>query len=106
VKVGVKALGLDLMGEDPGRAVVVTTVRTPEGLTDADIVDPLRSKHGIIVAPGQGPLKGEVFRIGHLGWFEPLDIIRFFGALEMVLAELGYPVKYGVAVAAAEEVLA
>ena len=105
VKAGVQALGLDLMGEDRERAVVVTTVRNPEGLTDAQIVGLLRSKYGIIVAPGQGPLKGQVFRIGHLGWFEPLDILRFFGALELVLAELGYQVKFGAAVAAAEEAL-
>ena len=104
VKDGVQALGLDLMGEDIDKAVVCTAVRTPEGLTDKQIVGLLRSKHGIIVAPGQGPLKGQVFRIGHLGWFEPLDIIRFFGALEMVLAELGYTVKHGSAVAAVEEV--
>lgn len=105
VKAGVQALGLDLMGEDLDRAVCVTSVRNPEGLTDAQIVGLLRSKYGIIVAPGQGPLKGQVFRIGHLGWFEPLDILRFFGALELVLAELGYQVKFGAAVAAAEEVL-
>lgn len=105
VKAGVQALGLDLMGEDRERAVCVTSVRNPEGLTDAQIVGLLRSKYGIIVAPGQGPLKGKVFRIGHLGWFEPLDILRFFGALELVLAELGYQVKFGAAVAAAEEVL-
>lgn len=104
VKAGVQALGLDLLGEDPERAVVVTTVRTPEGLTDKQIVGTLRSRFGIVVAPGQGPLKGQVFRIGHLGWFEPLDIFRFFGALESVLAELGYTVKFGAAVAAAEEV--
>lgn len=105
MKSGIQALGLDLMGEDPQRAVVVTAVRTPEGLTDQQIVGGLRSKHGIVVAPGQGPLKGQVFRIGHLGWFEPLDIIRFLAALELVLAELGYTVKFGAAVAAAEEVL-
>ncbi|MCA1839519.1 MAG: alanine--glyoxylate aminotransferase family protein [Actinomycetota bacterium] len=105
VKSGVQALGLDLMGEDTDRAVVVTTVRTPEGLTDSQIVSLLRSKYGTIVAPGQGPLKGQVFRIGHLGWFEPLDILRFLAALELVLAELGYTVKFGAAVAAAEEAL-
>jgi aspartate aminotransferase-like enzyme len=36
---------------------------------------------------------------------EPLDVIRCFGALEMVLSELGHPVKLGAAVSAAEEVL-
>lgn len=105
VKAGVQALGLDLFGEDPERAHVVTTVRVPEGLTDAQIVDLLRSKHGIVIAGGQGPLRREIFRIGHLGWFEPLDIVRMLGALELVLAELGYTVKFGSAVAAAEEVL-
>lgn len=104
VKAGVQALGLDLMGEDIERAVVTTAVRTPEGLSDKQIVGALRAKHGIVVAPGQGPLKGQVFRIGHLGWFEPGDIIRFFGALEMVLADLGYTAKPGAAVAAAEEI--
>ena len=92
------------MGEDPERAVVVTAVKNPPGLTDTQIVGLLRSKHGIIVAPGQGPMKGKVFRIGHLGWFEPLDILRFFGALELTLQELGYELTPGAGVAAAEAV--
>ena len=106
VKTGIEALGLDTLGEDRERSVVVTTVRAPEGITDAQIVGALRSKHGIVVAPGQGPLAGQVFRIGHLGWFEEGDILRFFAALEMVLADLGYAVKFGAAVAAAQEVFA
>lgn len=105
VKAGVQALGLDLFGEDPTRAHVVTAVRVPESLTDQQIVGLLRSKHGIVIGPGQGPNKGKVFRLGHLGWIEPLDIIRLFGALELVLAELGYTAKFGAAVGAAEEIL-
>jgi len=100
----VQALGLDLFGEDPERAHVVTTVRVPEGISDSEVVGLLRSKHAIVTGPGQGPLKGQVFRLGHLGWVEPLDVIRLFGALELVLAELGYTVKFGAAVGAAEEV--
>ena len=106
VKAGVQALGLDLMGESPQTAHVVTTVRVPEGLTDTQIVGALRSKHSIVTGPGQGPLKGQVFRIGHLGWLSEGDIIRFFGALEMVLAELGYTLKFGAGVAAAQEIFA
>lgn len=105
VKAGVQALGLPTMGEDQERAVVVTAVKNPPGLTDTEIVGLLRSKHGIIVAPGQGPMKGRVFRIGHLGWLEPLDVLRFFGALELTLQELGYEFTPGAGVAAAEEVL-
>jgi aspartate aminotransferase-like enzyme len=66
----------------------------------------VRAEHGIILAPGQGPLKGKVFRIGHLGYFEPLDIIRCLSALELTLADMGYPVKPGAGVAAAEQVFA
>lgn len=105
VKAGVRALGLDLFGEDPDRAHVVTAVRVPEGITDARIVGALRSKHGIVIGPGQGPLKGQVFRIGHLGWLEGGDIIRFFGALEIELGALGFPLKLGAGVAAAQEIL-
>ena len=104
VKAGAQALGLPLMGEDPERAVVVTAVKNPEGLTDTQIVGALRKDYGIVVAPGQGPMKGKVFRIGHLGWFMPVDVLQFFGALELVLDKLGYDFKPGSSVAAAEEV--
>jgi aspartate aminotransferase-like enzyme len=103
-KAGAQALGLDLVGEDQERAHVVTAIRVPEGIKDEDIVSLLRKKFRIVTGPGQGPFKGQVFRIGHLGWVEPLDVIRCWGALEIVLAELGHPVKFGAAVAAAEEV--
>jgi aspartate aminotransferase-like enzyme len=45
-----------------------------------------------------------VFRIGHFGYFSELDIVRGLAALEMTLERLGYPVKRGAAVAAAEGV--
>jgi aspartate aminotransferase-like enzyme len=66
----------------------------------------IRREHRIILAPGQGPLKGKVFRIGHLGHFDRFDIIRCLAALELTLAEMGYPVKRGAGVAAAEQVFA
>lgn len=104
VKAGVQALGLDVFGEEQDRAHVVTAVRVPDGLTDSEIVSSLRTGHGIVIEKGQGPVAGQIFRIGHLGWVRPLDIIRFFGALEMVLRDLGFTVKPGAAVAAAEEI--
>jgi aspartate aminotransferase-like enzyme len=66
----------------------------------------VRKEHGIILAPGQGPLKGKVFRIGHLGHYDRFDIVRCLAALEMTLEGMGYPAKRGAAVAAAEEVFA
>jgi aspartate aminotransferase-like enzyme len=102
VKDAVRALGLDLFGEDPDRNWAVTSIRAPEGIDGDDVVARVRRDHGVILAPGQGPLKGKVFRIGHLGYYDHLDILRGLAALEMTLADMGVPVKPGAAVAAAE----
>ena len=105
-KEGVRALGLDLDGEHPERAWAVTAVRAPEGIDGNELVAKVRRDHGIILAPGQGPLKGKVFRIGHLGHYDRFDIVRCLAALELTLEEMGYPTKRGAGVAAAEEVFA
>jgi aspartate aminotransferase-like enzyme len=105
VKEGARALGLDLFGENPERAWAVTAIRAPEGIDGNELVAKVRADHGIILAPGQGPLKGKVFRIGHLGYYDPFDIIRGLAALEVTLGAMGYPVKPGAAVAAAQQVL-
>ncbi|MGH2556513.1 MAG: pyridoxal-phosphate-dependent aminotransferase family protein [Actinomycetota bacterium] len=106
VKEGIRALGLDLSGEHLERAWAVTAVRAPEGIDGDELVAKVRRDHGIILAPGQGPIKGKVFRIGHLGNYDRFDIIRCLAALELTLEEMGYPVKRGSGVAAAEEVFA
>jgi serine---pyruvate transaminase len=104
VKEGARALGLDLFGEGLDRNWTVTAIRAPEGLDADAISDRMRSDFGCVIAPGQGPLKGTVFRIGHFGYFAELDIVRGLAALEMTLERLGHPVKRGAAVAAAESV--
>jgi aspartate aminotransferase-like enzyme len=102
VKEGATALGLDLFGEGLEDNWTVTAIRAPEGLDADTISDRIRADFGCVLAPGQGPLKGKVFRIGHFGYFSELDIIRGLAALEMTLERLGYAVKRGAAVAAAE----
>jgi serine---pyruvate transaminase len=104
VKEGAKALGLDLFGEGLEDNWTVTAIRAPEA-ADADVIcDRIRADYQCVLAPGQGPLKGKVFRIGHFGYVSELDIIRGLAALEMTLETLGHPVKRGAAVAAAETV--
>jgi serine---pyruvate transaminase len=104
VKEGVKALGLDLFGEGLEANWTVTAIRAPEGIDADTISDRIRADFSCVIAPGQGPLKGKVFRIGHFGYFSELDIIRGLAALEMTLERLGHPVKRGAAVASAEGV--
>ena len=104
VKEGAQALGLDLFGEGLNQNWTVTAIRAPEGIDADTISDRIRSDFGCVIAPGQGPLRGTVFRIGHFGYFSELDIVRGLAALEMTLERLGHPVKRGAAVAAAEGV--
>lgn len=105
VKAGALALGLELFGEDTDRAVCVTAIRCPEGIDGSAVTKLVRSKYGIIFAPGQGKLKGKIFRIGHLGWLDETNVLQALAVLELALEELGYPVKKGDSVAAAQEVL-
>jgi serine---pyruvate transaminase len=98
---GVKALGLDVQTEEADRACVLTAVVAPEGLDGAQISKHMREKHGIVLAPGQGKLKGKIFRIGHCGYYGPRDILMCLAALESSLRTLGYPAKDGAATSAA-----
>jgi len=99
-RAGVKAMGFELFSPDEDRSAVVTAVRSPES---AEIVKALRDRFGITLAGGQGDLKGKIFRIGHIGWFDVFDITTALAAIEIVSAELGLDIERGVAVTAALE---
>jgi aspartate aminotransferase-like enzyme len=105
-KEGIRALGLDLSGEHLEKAWAVTAILAPDGMDADAIVAKMRADHGMVLAPGQGPLKGKVFRIGHLGYYDKFDILRCLAALELTLGDMGFPVKRGAGVAAAEGVFA
>ncbi len=100
---GAKAMGLELFSPDDDRSAVVTAIHAPDGTDSGELVQMLRDRHGIVLAPGQGPLKGRIFRIGHIGYYDVFDIATALAGVELVLAELGADVERGVAVTAALE---
>jgi aspartate aminotransferase-like enzyme len=104
IKAGVRALGLELFGEDPERAVVTTAVKAPEGIDGNAIAARMRDTYGIVIGPGMGPTRGKVFRIGHLGHVAGTDVVATLAALEMTLLDLGMDVDAGAGPAAACEV--
>ena len=100
-----KALGLKLFSVDsPGAAL--TAIASPAGVDSSDIVKLFRNHFGAVIANGQGEMKGQLFRIAHLGYYDYLDTIAAIGALEQVLAEIGQPVELGSGLRAAQEVYA
>ena len=104
-RAGVKALGLNLFAAAPGAAL--TAVTAPVGLDSGKIVKEFRDSFSAVVANGQGDMKGKLFRIAHIGYYDFLDTIGILAALEHVLATVtDKPIDYGVAVRAAQEVFA
>jgi serine---pyruvate transaminase len=100
---GAKAMGLELFSPDEERSAVVTAIRAPEGVDATEIVSGLRDRFGITIANGQGELKGKIFRIGHIGWFNVFDITTALAAVELVLTDAGADIERGVAVTRALE---
>lgn len=102
-RAGVKAMGLELFSPDDDSSAVVTAVRAPEGIDSDELRLLLRDRHGVTVAPGQGRLKGKIFRIGHIGWFDVFDIASALAAVELSLTEMGADIERGAAVPRAFE---
>jgi aspartate aminotransferase-like enzyme len=100
---GVQALGLELFSARPAEGL--TAFRVPDGLKDSQIRQALSRRFGITTVGGQGRVKGRIVRIGHMGYADELDVIATLAALEMILADLGWDVEPGRAVAAAQQVL-
>lgn len=103
MRAGVTALGLELFAERPSPAV--TAVKVPQGIEGGAITKTLRTKHGVTIAGGQGSMKGKIFRLATLGYADPSDVIVALSALELTLSEVGYSIKLGEGIRAAQEVL-
>jgi aspartate aminotransferase-like enzyme len=105
-RAGAQALGLKLFAAS-SPAAALTAIQSPVGVDSGAIVKEFRESFAAVVANGQGEMKGKLFRIAHLGYYDYLDTIGILAALEQVLATVtGKPVEYGAGVRAAQEVYA
>src|SRR3984893_9838142 len=104
-RAGVQALGLKLFAVSP--AAALTAVCSPDGIDSGKIIKEFRESFDAVVANGQGEMKGQMFSVAHIGYYDYLDTIGILAALEHVLARTtGKVVEYGAAVRAAQEVYA
>ena len=105
-RAGLVALGFTLFAPTAPSAAA-TAVAVPEGMDSSDVVKALKSRFSLVIANGQGEMKGKIFRVAHLGFFDYLDTVALLGAMEHIAKDtLGLPVVYGQAVAAAQQVYA
>jgi aspartate aminotransferase-like enzyme len=105
-RAAVKALGMTLFAPE-APASAVTAVLPPAGLDSGVIVKELKSRFAAVITNGQGEMKGQIFRIAHLGFFDYMDTIALVGALEQVAHALKLPgFTFGQALVAAQNVFA
>lgn len=95
VRGAVEAMGLELFPDPALASPTVTAVRYPEGVSDKAVRERLKQELGVVVAGAQGPIKGKVFRIGHMGTVDLPELAGGLAALERVLVAEGAPVKPG-----------
>jgi aspartate aminotransferase-like enzyme len=106
-RAAVQALGLKLFAPE-APAAAATAVLPPEGVDSGVFVKELKSRFAAVITNGQGEMKGQIFRIAHLGFFDYMDTIALIGALEQVVIQaLKLPgVQFGQALIAAQKVFA
>jgi aspartate aminotransferase-like enzyme len=98
-------LGLELFA--PGSpSSSVTAIKAPAGMDSGEIVKGFRNQFGSIIANGQGTMKGRIFRIAHLGYFDFPDLFAMVAELELILHSKGIAVEFGKGVAAVQRVYA
>jgi aspartate aminotransferase-like enzyme len=105
-RAAVEAMGFQLFSTSPGAAA--TAVKSPEGVDSGVFCKALKERFGAVITNGQGEMKGQIFRIAHLGFFDYLDTIALIGALEQVVVasvpQLG--VQFGTGLVAGQKVYA
>ena len=103
-RAAMRALGLKLFAPD-SPSYACTAVWVPDGVDGKALTKRLRDEYGITIAGGQNQMAGKIFRVAHLGYVDRFDVITAVAAIEMLLGEMGYPVKLGEGMRAASEIL-
>jgi aspartate aminotransferase-like enzyme len=103
LRAGLKAIELPLLVADKDASTTVTAVQTIDD-SSKQIKKVLQDKFSISLGGGQKKLKGKIFRIGHMGYCTPFDILKVLGSIEMSLLELDGKDVLGKATKKAQEV--
>ena len=107
LKAGLEAMGLSFVVDEAHRLPQLNAVSIPEGVDDAAVRTRLLEEHHLEIGAGLGELAGKVWRIGLMGYSSRIEnVTQCLGALDAVLADMGAPVNHGVALPAAEKILA
>ena len=102
----VRALGLAILCRKPEEySNTLTAVVMPQGFDSDAFIRHAAQKLDMSLGVGLGAVKGTVFRIGHLGSLNALELLGGLAGVELMLKDFGVPVRLGAGVTAAEEYL-
>ena len=101
-RAGLRALGVRLLADPDVASNTVTSAWLPDGVEWSALTKACRAR-GLVLAGGQGPLTGKIFRVGHLGSVSSDDMVRCMEILEEALTELGVQVERGAGARAAAD---
>jgi len=97
---GLEAMGLTLHAQEGHRLSTLTSVRVPPGIDDLRVRQRLLNEFGIEIGGGLGPLKGQIWRIGLMGYSSNAEnVLLILSVLEKLLLAEGYPVGSGIVAA-------
>ena len=103
---GLEAMGLTLHAQEGHRLSSLTTARIPSGVDDLRVRQRLLKEYSIEIGGGLGPLKGQVWRIGLMGYSSAAEnVLLLLHALEKILTSEGYKVEPGAGLTAATKIL-
>jgi len=100
-------MGLQFVVPESERLPQLNAITVPEGVDEAAVRALLLSDYHLEIGAGLGAMAGKVWRIGLMGYASnPRNVRLCLNALDDVLVRLQAPIKHGVAVGAANKLLA
>ena len=88
----VRGMGLELFAGEGLESDTVTAVKIPEGMDGIEFLRVARDEFDTVFAGGQGSMRGQIFRFGHLGYVTPDHIEAGLAAVRGTLERLGHPI--------------
>ncbi len=98
-----EAMGLTVFSKRPSNGV--TAINVPTGVDGKQLIKIVQDRYGVTLAGGQGEMAGKIFRLAHMGYIAPFDVLVAIAAVELALVELGASITPGDGVRAAQAVL-
>ncbi|MBP1947474.1 pyridoxal-phosphate-dependent aminotransferase family protein [Virgibacillus litoralis] len=98
-----RALNIPLLTSDIAASPTVTAIKPADFEAEA-LRRVLKEEFGLAVAGGQQHMKGEIFRIGHMGYCSPADVLQTISIVEISLRKIGKDIELGKGTQAAQEI--